>query len=274
MKRKNNQVGNMAYLFRKWILKTLALASFTVPYPILFGNLYIGAFGGGGEAYRTDVDQRGFAFNNPDPRMALSVMAKGESGRFGSSLAGGRLGYEFPTCTSLTPAVEFEGFYLRSCRGEETSFLYNPTLAEHAFVDTLPLRSVTFFGNATLSYQLPFLRWLEPYIGGGIGGAIVWLSQAHSEQDSPAEPGINHFNSKTTASDSAFTVQFKGGLRFHLACHWRFFAEYRYLYIAPTTYILGFTQYPQLGHAPTSNWILHLAKLQYNIGTAGIEYCF
>jgi opacity protein-like surface antigen len=102
----------------------------------------------------------------------------------------------------------------------------------------------------------------------------MWIAGAHSEQDSPAEPGVNHFNSKSTASAGAFAAQFKGGLRFNVHRHWRLFAEYRYLYFASTNYMFGFTQYPELGHAPTSNWMVHLGQLGYNLGILGLDYKF
>lgn len=263
-------------LFRKYKLAgAFALLSLTMPCSSLFahgqGQAYIGVFGGGGGAVKTHVTQSGFAFNMPDPRDALLVDATGQSGDFGSAMAGGHFGYEFKLGKYVRPALEFEGFYLRSCGGEKTSSLFNPTFFEHDFVDKLPLRNVSFFGNFIFAVQLPW-KWLEPYVGGGIGGAIVWIEKAHSQQDSPAEPGINHFNSKPTASDSAFTAQLKTGLRFNIHRHWRIFAEYRYLYLASTTYIFGFTEYST--HAPTSNWILDLGKLDYNLGVLGLEYKF
>ena len=248
--------------------------SLTAPCSNLFGKFYLGAFGGGGKSDSTHVTQRGFAFNNPDPRLALSVKAQGHSGHFASGMVGGHIGYEVPTKICLLPSFEFEGFYLCAFGGKKTSFLFNPTLAVHAFVDTLPTRSVSFFGNVYLAFKIPHAKWLQPYVAGGIGGAIMWISHAHSEQDSPEEPGVNHFNSKPSASDSTLTAQFKTGLRFILNRHWRLFAEYRYLYQGSTTYMFGFTQYPQLGHAPTSNWILDLGTLHYNIGSAGLEYRF
>lgn len=264
------------FLLRKQVLATtVAFLSVTVPNATLFANFYVGAFGGGGDTEKTKVTQRGFAFNNVDPRAALSVHAKGTSGDFDSFIAGGHVGYEFPTGICLNPAVEFEGFYMRATSGKETGFLFNPTVFEHEFIDTLPLRAALFFGDVMIGLQFPKkFKWLEPYIGGGIGGGSVWMHHAHSEQDSPAEPGVNHFNSMPSASTSAFAAQFKAGIRFNATSNWRIFGEYRYLYIGRTTYLFGFTQYPQLGHAPTSNWVLELGHLKYNLGVAGVEYRF
>lgn len=263
-------------LLKKYKLAaTLAFCTLAMSHPYLSGNAYVGVFGGGGASDEVTVKQRGFAFNTPDATAALAVIATGDSGNFASAIVGAHAGYDFETCMWLRPALEFEGFYLRACSGRETDFLFNPHLAEHAFVDKLPLRAMLFFGDFILAFQLPDpVAWLEPYIAGGAGGGVVWISRAHSEQDSPEEPGINHFNSNPSASDGAFAAQFKGGFRFNVHRHWRLFAEYRYLFIKATTYTFGFTQYPTAEHAPTSNWIVHLQGLNYNIGTIGLEFVF
>ncbi|MFI5333818.1 MAG: outer membrane protein [Chlamydiales bacterium] len=265
-----------AYLFRKQALAmTLACVSLTTS--SLFGGAYVGVFGGGGSTSKADVSQRGFAFNNPDPRLALSVDADGETGNLGAAIGGAHVGYEFPTGTRITPALEFEGFYLQATSGKETSAITNPTtvIAEHDFINTLPLRAALFYGDLLFAFEMPKkLSWLEPYVAGGIGGGTVWLHKARSEQMNPPEPGLNHFNSRPSASSGAFTAQFKGGLRFNVTDHWRLFGEYRYVYIASTNYTFGFTQYPEVGHAPTSNWLFDMNSLNYNLGVAGIEYRF
>lgn len=261
-------------LLRKTKLAGFTFALLSLSSPYLFSEAYVGVFGGGGNAYKVDVSQYGFAFRDPDVTQALHVLAEGKSGHFNSAMVGAHVGYDFSLGKYLLPAIEFEGFYLRACSGKETDFLINATFLEHAFVDTLPLRSFSFFGNVLLALHLPCVKWLEPYVGGGIGGAAMWISHAFSEQDSPAEPGINHFNSKSSASDGAFTVQFKTGLRFNVHKHWRLFIEYRFLHVASTSYNFGFTQYPSIEHVPTSNWMLHLKELNYNLGTIGVEYKF
>lgn len=261
--------------FRKHkLIGTLALCALTMPGADLFGDAYVGIFGGGGDTSKTHVTQRGFAFRYDSALDALSVVARGKSGNFSSGMGGLHVGYEFCASKYLRPAIEFETFYLSSCGGETTGILDNPTYFEHSFVDTFPLRMVTFFGHGILAVHIPCVKWLEPYVGGGIGGAAVWIAHARSEQDSPAEPGINHFNSKPSASSGAFAAQFKAGLRFNIHRRWRIFAEYRYLFIASTSYIFGFTQYATAEHAPTSNWIVHFHPLNYNLGVIGLEYRF
>lgn len=242
------------------------------------GQPYVGVFGGGGDASKkTDVEQRGVAFNNPagNALLALQVDAHGHSGKFGGWLAGAHFGYEFASGICLIPALELEGYYFRSTKGERTGFITNNTIAEHDFLDTLPFRAGVFVGEFILALRAPStakLHWLEPYVGGGIGGAVTWIDHAKSEQNSPAEPGINHFNSDSSASDGAFVGQFKAGVRFNFLSHWRLFAEYRYLHIPKTRYTFGFTQYST--HAPTSHWILNLGKLNFNFGVVGLDYKF
>lgn len=240
----------------------------------LFGGTYLGVFGGGGSTSKTHISQRGFAFNNADPRLALLVHATGRGGNYGVGLVGAHFGYEFDSGICLIPALGLEGFYLGSNSGEKVH-LNNPTFFEHDFHNKLPLRAGVLLGEFVLSLRAPSTskwRWIEPYVGGGFGGGVLWIHHAKATQLSPAEPDVNHFNSRTTASDSALAAQFKGGFRFNLNSHWRLFAEYRYIYFPSTSYMFGFTQYPT--HVPTSNWIVKLGKLNFNLGVVGLDYKF
>jgi hypothetical protein len=74
------------------LVTTFALISLFTPDPSLFGEFYLGVFGGGGDTKKTHVSQRGFAFNDPDVTAALHVDANGESGHFGSSNTCNQLG--------------------------------------------------------------------------------------------------------------------------------------------------------------------------------------
>jgi hypothetical protein len=113
-------------LFRKYkLLGAVTFLSLAIPYSSLFGQdcqNYIGVFGGGGDARKVNVRQRGFAFNNINPMDALSVNATGKSGKFASAMVGAHFGREFTTGMWLRPALELEGFYLRACGGKKLAF--------------------------------------------------------------------------------------------------------------------------------------------------------
>lgn len=112
--------------------------------------------------------------------------------------------------------------------------------------------------------------WLRPYIGGGIGGAVLSISNAEALQVSPLEAGVNHYNTNTHDKDATFAGQIKVGSTFTVSQHVSIFAEYRWLYLAPSTYTFGSTVYPE--HAATSAWRVDMGSQNYNMGTAGIRY--
>lgn len=53
-----------------------------------------------------------------------------------------------------------------------------------------------------------YVSW-HPYIGAGIGAAILSISNANSLQTSPPEAGVNHYNSNPNDKVGAFAVQAK-----------------------------------------------------------------
>jgi len=86
----------------------------------------------------------------------------------------------------------------------------------------------------------------------------------------PAEPGINHYNSDTSDTTSAFALQPKVGLSFDLGSNTNAFVEYCFLYLSATDFTVGSTVYP--GHVATSNWNVKLGSQYYKMGTVGIHY--
>jgi hypothetical protein len=241
-------------------------------------GIYVGVFGGGGVSSIPHVSQVGTALF-PDSRGGpLAVNAVGSSGTRGVGLVGLQIGHECSGCSldacgngwSLLPAGEIEAYYLA---GTQRADLNNPTarLPEHDFLDSFPMNNAVFVTNLVLSVQTP-CRGLTPYIGGGIGAACVTISGADSLQVSPAEPGVNHFNSGPDSSNWGFAAQAKTGVRFSLSERCWLFAEYRYLYVSSTTYTFGSTQYPT--HVPTTPWTVHFGDLSNHMGVGGIGFSF
>lgn len=171
-----------------------------------------------------------------------------------------------------TQSVELEGYYLRKLGSAETGDLINPTnqLPEHDFIDKLPTQGGVFLANALLRFRIPSLCRFQPYIGGGIGAAKLWITGADSLQVAPPEAGVNHFNSDRDSSDWTFAAQGKAGLRFQLCGGWRLFAEYRFLYLCPTNYTFGETVAPN--HVATTDWRVRVNGQYFNLGVVGLEY--
>ena len=249
------------------------------------GAIYVGAFGGGGSITSGNLSQEGTALynygastssiNNEGP---LAVNAKGEFSSNSSWLVGGHVGYRLPTQLlnhtspnwTFAPAAELEGYYIggATLKGDD---LNNETarLAEHDFYVTYPMHTGVFLVNAVLTADHSSFGRFHPYVGVGAGTAVVSISGASSIQKTPAEPGMNHYNSGTNDTSFAFAAQPKIGLSFNVNQNTTMFIEYRFLYLSATDYTFGSTVYPT--HVATTNWDVKIGSQYYNMGTIGIQ---
>ena len=156
------------------------------------------------------------------------------------------------------------------------------TAGEHRFANTATANVALFTLNAVLSYETG--SKFVPYVGAGAGIAFTNLRNAESLQTAPggveygtetvggASVPVNHFNSRTHASDSAFAVQAKAGLRYKLCGRAQLFAEYRLAHVASTSFGFGSTVYAT--HAPTDNWVVRNASSSMHVGTIGVRLGF
>jgi len=239
-------------------------------------GLYVGAFGGLGAVQSTSLQQKGAVFlQPPDPSPKLPINAQGSTGSSTDVAVGGlQLGYEWNGWNvgsnwKLRPAVELEGIYIgkHSPVGEMP---VRPTALGTQYV-TVPTTAGVFLANAVFTLRTPYSDKIEPYAGIGAGVALV--SIRGSDSANPSEPGINHFNSDSNASDTAFAMQAKVGLKGRIGKHLSLFAEYRYLSIDATSYTFGSTDYPGV-HLPTTSWHVDMGRQQYNLFVAGLQYKF
>jgi len=240
-------------------------------------TVYLGVFGGGGASNKVNISQYGTAFflESLDPAGPLAVDGFGRSNSRSVGMVGGQLGYQWAEVPglfanwSLTPAFEVEGYYLgKSDFKSHLINFSNTRLDDHDFAATFPIKGGVFLINSVVNFDST--GWLHPYVGAGIGGAILSISDATAFQIAPPEIGVNHYNSNTRDSDSTFAAQVKVGSNFALSNHFSVFAEYRWLYLAPTSFTFGSTVYP--GHAATSAWEAELGSQKYNMGAAGLRY--
>ncbi|QFY41990.1 hypothetical protein F6R98_04545 [Candidatus Methylospira mobilis] len=242
-------------------------------------GLYLGIFGGGGNSNNNNFTQSGTALYGDAKGGPLVVNAQGAANSNSTGIGGLHIGYEWAGWMmgqegarwGLLPSAEFEGYYLGTTQSGQ---LLNPTprVPEHTFSDNFPVNAGVLLTNALFSLRTPYLDTIFPYVGAGVGAAIVSISGANSAQTNPAEPGINHFNSNPNASNWGFATQAKAGVRAEIVDHLSLFVEYRFLYISPTNYTFGTTVYPT--HIATTPWNVNFGGMYYNMGAAGIEYSF
>ena len=239
-------------------------------------NVYIGVFGGGGSSNQFSADQYGTAYYFESMGGPLAVNGFGHVNNKSGWFFGAQLGYQaqervfgiIPSWT-LTPAAELEGFYLGKKTFSGTVANDTSRLPEHNFDVSYPTKRSVFLTNAVLSLNNPCFMF-HPYIGFGIGGAIARISGADSLQVAPQEPGVNHYNSNTSDTDSTFAGQIKLGLSYDFNKCVSIFAEYRWLYLASTHFTFGSTVYPT--HAATSSWQVDLGPQRYNLGSVGLRF--
>ncbi|MBS0626879.1 MAG: hypothetical protein JSS09_01560, partial [Verrucomicrobia bacterium] len=205
-------------------------------------GIYFGGFGGFANSSSTYITQKGTAFFSADSGGPMSVNAKGSSNSSGIGFGGLHVGYEWLRNKTggfcLTPGVELEGYYFTNTK---TASLNNPTdrLDSHKFKDSFPMRVGVALINGTLAFTNDYIT---PYIGVGVGANMVSIHSAKATQVEPPEPGINHFNSDTSAFNWTYALQAKTGLRYALSKYCRIFGEYRFLYLPSTNYTFGSTK--------------------------------
>jgi len=242
------------------------------------GKIYISIFGGDASPNNVNSSQYGTAFFPEFAGGPLAVNAFGQLQGQSAAFFGGQLGYQardiplnLNSCSKwlLGPAAELEGYAMRKSTFSGDMINNTTRIPEHDFVTSYPMNRTLFFANVVLNVKNT--SWLiHPYIGFGIGDAIIRISGANAKQVLPAEAGINHYNSNTSDATSAFAGQIKLGLSFDINTHLSLFAEYRRLYIANTHFVFGSTVYPT--HVETSSWQVNLDSQKYNLGNAGIRF--
>lgn len=251
---------------------TLFLCALT---PLAFANsTYVGVFGGYGSSNHITLSQYGTAFFIEAQGGPLAVHAFGDLNSQTAAFYGLQLGYQAQQIPlhsqwTLVPGVELEGYAIAKRSFNGTLNNNTSRLEEHDFAVNYPLRSTVFLGNALFSFNHPCV-FVHPYVGFGIGSAIVRVSGADAAQVNPPEAGINHYNSHPSDTNSAFAGQFKLGLSYDINDYLSIFADYRWLYLASTELLFGSTDYPD--HTPTSSWQVKLDAQRYNLGNVGIKF--
>lgn len=242
-------------------------------------RLYIGAFGGGIYSNTNRMTQYGTAFFPEPPNSIgpLSVIAEGDLKQTTTGFGGVQVGYEwnksFCSGWSLGTAGELEFFLFKhKKRGALINQSLVSALEEHDFHNSFRMNSNMILANVVFSLNNDCLCGFSPYVGGGIGAARVSIHKANSFQVEPVEPDVNHFNSNPNDSTWSFAAQAKAGLRYNFCQSFHIFAEYRYLYVDASNFILGATNYSSPFHYPTSAWNVKVKNVNYNAFAVGIQF--
>lgn len=236
-------------------------------------RLYIGAFGGGIFSNSTNNSQLGTVFFLEGLGGPLVVNAKGRTKSTSSGFGGVQVGYEWfkNDCSdwSIATALELEGFWFSH---NKKGHLFNDStrLYESDFLDSYRLDTGVYLANAVFALNSRCLGGFSPYIGVGIGASRISLNNAKSFQAAPLEEDINHFNTRKNDSAWTFAAQAKAGLRYNFCNIVHLFAEYRYVFIDSSNYILGATSVP--GHPVTSPWNFKVHNVNYNAAVIGVQF--
>lgn len=243
--------------------------------PSLGRGAYVSLFGGVGQGGGSNVNQSGTVFITEAQGGPLAVDAKGKTENENVKFAGAQLGYEWAYRSrlgmDLMPAIEFEGLRLFSADYHGTLQNPNIRIAEQTFDDTFSMNTNIFLANAVVGIRTPY-RSITPYIGGGVGAALVSINNATSAQINPAEAGINHFNAGADSSAWTFAAQAKAGVRVAVSDGAYVFGEYRYLYVGAVDQAFGSTVYP--AHAATTAWAVRFGDTSYNLINVGVGIGF
>jgi len=241
------------------------------------GHFYVGVFGGGGGFGVSNFRQTGTIFYPASSGGTTGVTATSGGRTAGAGFVGLQLGYLWPELKDqkkpqsweLKIGTEFEGYYIGTSL---KPLLGSRTVTEERFQDKFPINEGTLLAGGVLHFYAEEGKRFHPFVGGAVGAAVLTAHDATSFQQSPPEPGINHFNTNTTATAWSFAAQGKIGLMFDIDEHFKAFAEYRFLYLTPASFTFGNTRYSN--HPATSNWRVRFGNMYINLGDAGIAYHF
>lgn len=260
-------------------LLALTTQAFAVPAPTPItppGSFYFGVFGGGGASNDFDVSQFGTAFYTEAEGGPLAVNAFGMLEGQSAGFWGAQLGYQAPGIfvdphVTIGPAAELEALFLSNTTF--TGDLMNNTdrLPEHDFAVSFPMSRSIFLVNGVINFTN--VRYpVHPYVGLGIGEAVIRISNATGTQVAPPEVGVNHYNASTNDTISTFAGQIKVGLVYDVWKNISVFADYRWIYLASTEFTFGSTVYA--AHVVTSPWLVKMDTQRNNMGNVGIRVNF
>lgn len=234
---------------------------------------YVGIFGGVSSSNKFNVSQYGTAYYIEADGGPLAVNAFGNANSETSAFYGAQLGYHAPTIQlspqwTLTPAAELEGFAISNNTFNASLVNDSDRLAVHAFNTSYPISENVFLANAVFNFNYPRFV-VQPYVGLGIGAAVLRIAGADATQIAPPEAGVNHYNANPSDSTSTFAGQFKLGVNYDINQYFSIFGEYRYLYLASTGFVFGSTVYA--AHPATSSWQVNFDAQKFNMLDVGLR---
>lgn len=239
-------------------------------------KVYVGLFGGGSSANNFSMNQYGTAFYTEANGGPVAVNGVGRINGSSASFFGVQLGYQSQamlfghgTEVTFTPAGELEMISMSKNTFNGTFTNNTDRLDAHAFALSYPMNRNIFLVNALVNFSHPRCP-IHPYIGFGIGDAVIRINGANAAQINPLEAGVNHYNANPSDSTSTFAGQIKAGFTYDICQYVSAFAEYRWLYLASTQFTFGSTVYPT--HVVTSSWQVKMDAQTDNMLDIGLRF--
>ena len=246
--------------------------------------LYWELFGGGGAFSTGSISQTGSIFYPVLQGGALDIDATGNGSSSGVWMIGINMGYKWPEISTKNsgwlfgPAAEIEAYYLQGTQNATLDNQNPPNESDNRLVTpaevnqfsaTYPMHTGVFLLNAILSAHQKDSK-IHPYIGAGIGAAVISIQGATANLTDPAVTDVNFYNSNQDATDWAFATQAKLGIDYTISENTSIFAEYRFLYLTSTSYAFGGANSDS--YSSSSDWEVNMGGMTFNMGTIGIRY--
>lgn len=256
-----------------WIL--ILIHSYTYAHGALNSSpkIYAEIFGGIGSSNQFEISQYGTVFFLEAEGGPLAVNVFDNTNDTSPGLYGANIGFQWPNSMiakwNLIPAIELEGYYLGKSTFEISAQNSGTRMLDRDWQVSYPTNMAVLLTNAVLGLDYRQLGKFRPYVGIGLGSALVSISSATANVTSPAED-LNHFGASSNDSSVTFAAQTKIGLQYNFTDYLGVFIEYRWLYVGSTSFEFGSTTSPE--HATTSSWTVKMDPHYYNIGTLGLQF--
>lgn len=159
-------------------------------------------------------------------------------------------------------SADFETFNINSTHSATNINDVSARLPEYAFQVRYPTKTKIFLARGTLKVHNPNWKTLHPYVGMGLGSALMSLSGMNTQS---TEAPVYPLNSEANLSKWVLSFQPKIGMNLDLNQRTSLFIEYRYLYAAQNQLAFNSLFNSSLNSPSANAW-------HSNMGTVGIKF--
>lgn len=260
----------LSFIFAKANLEAKDSTPIPDVHPAPIGIYFGGCFGWGFSC--VEIKQSGTILYSDASGGPQAVEASGSSSNSHYWFGSLQMGYEFlkkqRPAWIPSPAVEIEGYYFANLQKA-----YLPTSSGLIFTSAFPTRTGVLLANGSAVFSSDFMAL---HITGGLGAGKASIHGASSEQTNPSNPGVNFFNTDQNDSNWNLAIQAKVGLSYSFTSVESFIPrllfEYRFLYLSPTTFTFGPSEYPN--QPSTTKWNVRFGERYSHLLSAGLTFLF